>query len=643
MALALAAVFGSMSLANPVQAQTTPTVSDVAVTVTGAEAADSVATAVIGGNTGETAYNAGRNLGFNVVFTVAAGNSFGSGDSITIEMPGFGTPGSDTVNTDVRISNGATVTPALSTILLGGTDAVQWGDGEVTIDVPDFTNYVNGGTTPRYMEAADTITVFFSKGAGITTPAAQKTTVENDTGIVVQWSVEGVMGDAAADGVPVVAQYEAPPEIPVADHTMIVVDPSGSEPGENAEYTLTFVSGRTIPTGTGKITVKMEDYGFPDGPIDEGKITMRITAGPSLSATACLVDSGEVVDGVTAGNRVPLVAGNCPTDSTAGSDLPVADQAANPEAVTISGSEISLTVPDFGDAGDGDQGIHRGDSLHIVFRQSAGITNPTEGGRVSPGKAYPWEVDGRESDTSVTVPIVISLDENDGVRGDTIMVTGKGFKNGHTASFWLDRNMNNMRDTATEAVLCSAQVMDDDTASCTFDISNPPFTGGVGGVMQMTTDASGDLKCDINSDVLDCNFVNGADGIGNVPTTITGVGDQVIARDMGMVDDQTFELKAAVSISPSGGSVGDSIQIQMTDFPANASVNSVTIAGVMVTGVSASADPRGNRSFSITIPNNVPQGVERLEVKAGDPEVTANTKITIAWTWHPGYSGNRNC
>ena len=34
-----------------------------------------------------------------------------------------------------------------------------------------------------------------------------------------------------------------------------------------------------------------------------------------------------------------------------------------------------------------------------------------------------------------------------------------------------------------------------------------------------------------------------------------------------MVDDQTFELTAAISVSPTTGSVGDSIQIQMTDFP----------------------------------------------------------------------------
>ena len=52
----------------------------------------------------------------------------------------------------------------------------------------------------------------------------------------------------------------------------------------------------------------------------------------------------------------------------------------------------------------------------------------------------------------------------------------------------------------------------------------------------------------------------------------------------------------------------------------------------MVPGASFSADPRGNGSFSITIPNDVPQGVERLELKtgSGDNEVKANIKITIA-------------
>ena len=106
-----------------------------------------------------------------------------------------------------------------------------------------------------------------------------------------------------------------------------------------------------------------------------------------------------------------------------------------------------------------------------------------------------------------------------------------------------------------------------------------------------------------------------------------------------MVNDQTFELEAAISISPTTGSVGDSIQIQMTDFPSGASVSSVTIAKVMVPGASFSADPRGNGSFSITIPNDVPQGVERLELKTGTvdvDEVKANTKIDHC---RPGYSG----
>ena len=81
-------------------------------------------------------------------------------------------------------------------------------------------------------------------------------------------------------------------------------------------------------------------------------------------------------------------------------------------------------------------------------------------------------------------------------------------------------------------MLCNAEVEDNDTASCSFDISNPPFTGGVGGSTQMTYEDDGDLKCNRDSATgLDCNFVNGSDGIGNYPSeTITGSGDDMDER-----------------------------------------------------------------------------------------------------------------
>ena len=96
----------------------------------------------------------------------------------------------------------------------------------------------------------------------------------------------------------------------------------------------------------------------------------------------------------------------------------------------------------------------------IVFRQSAGITNPTEGSKGYPGKVYPWVVDGvssyddkgteeqQDKTNSVTVPIVIDLDvgDNEAGRGDTVELTGAGFKNGTTLTFWRDDNANGRKE-----------------------------------------------------------------------------------------------------------------------------------------------------------------------------------------------------
>ena len=385
---------------------------------------------------------------------------------------------------------------------------------------------------------------------------------------------------------------------------MPTIEANSNDPGKKTRYTIMFTAefseddDQSLDAGTEELVIELEDFGFP-GSVDSDDVTIRVNH----------------------------------TNETVTDDNPAGfNQPSNPQDVAVSGEKLRITLDDTnpGTANDTKEGIYSGDEVTITIAQAAGLSNPTEGGDykavISGGGLEKTETD------DLTVPRIIGLDGNDGGRGDTIEVTGKGFKNGHTMTFWLDRNMNNLRDEASEAVLCDAEVMDNDTASCTFDVSNPPFTGGVGGPMQMTYEDDGDLKCNRESATgLDCNFINGSDGIGNYPATITVDGDDIM-RDEGMVNDQTFELKAAISISPTTGSVGDSIQIQMTDFPSGASVSSVTIAKVMVPGASFSADPRGNGSFSITIPNDVPQGVERLELKTGsdDSEVKANIKITIA-------------
>ena len=220
----------------------------------------------------------------------------------------------------------------------------------------------------------------------------------------------------------------------------------------------------------------------------------------------------------------------------------------------------------------------------------------------------------------------ISLSGNDGGRGDTITVTGKGFKNGTGINFWLDRNINGMRD-AGEFLLCSTAVGSDDTASCDFDISNPPFARGVGGDGQeVGQDEAGDDKC--ATPYTDCNFVNAEDGRGNLSDAFMPDMEDDEMYDSGKINDQTFELKASVTATPAGGSPGDSIQIKLTDYPATMTVSRVDIGGEMIPGTNfGSTDSMGNSTFSITIPNNVSEGNQALRVYAGSVKERATIEI----------------
>ena len=345
-----------------------------------------------------------------------------------------------------------------------------------------------------------------------------------------------------------------------------------SDPGKTTRYTIMFKANGIINAGSDELVIELEDFGFPS----------------SMSASDVTI-------------RVHSLGFNEPS---------------NPESVTVAGKKLRIVLGDTNPDTDTIEGISMGDNVTVTIAQGAGLSNPTEG---KSGK-YVAKVTGgglKEITTAaLNVPLIIELSEEDGGRGDMLTLIGRGFKNGHTMTFWLDRNMNNVPGESGEAVLCSATVSDDDTATCSFEVNNPPFKSGLG-------------VCD--GAMPNCNFINGYDGAGNRGSAISGMGATAKIADSGLVDDQNFELKAAISISPQTGSVGDTIQVQMSDFPADATVTAISIAGFPVSPT-GSVNAEGNGSFSFVIPNSVPQGIEKLAVFASNAkkeEADADTKLII--------------
>ena len=325
-----------------------------------------------------------------------------------------------------------------------------------------------------------------------------KATVSGLEGNRYHFRVRALNGEAMQTGsaafvntaVTNVATVMAAPADPV-DPTITAIS---EDPGKNTRYTIKFTAGGGVEAGTQELVIELEDFGFPAS-VDSDDVTIRVNRGTGSF-----------------------------------------NEPSNPQDVAVSGKKLRITLDDTNPASmdDTKEGIAADDMVTITIAQAAGLSNPTEGG------GYPAVITGgtltKVTTAELMVPRIIGLDENDGGRGDIITVTGKGFKNGHTMTFWLDRNMNNLRDEANEAVLCDADVMDNDTASCTFDVSNPPFTGGVGGMYQMLDDDADDAKCDVDSATLDCNFINGSDGIGNYPSEtiiIPTDSDDPIIRDQG--------------------------------------------------------------------------------------------------------------
>ena len=370
---------------------------------------------------------------------------------------------------------------------------------------------------------------------------------------------------------------------------VVVVDQtfslSGENPGSNTRQDVSFIAPADLVAGSGEITIELEDFGFPGSTVP--------------SAVGITSDARYDTDN---DNRVDATAvhtlARYNTNGTLASATGYTGGQVAPNDVAISGEEITITVPDMNPENDRADDIKAGDLVTIVIRQGAGINNPTEGG-LYPAKITTNANTPELETNEVNVPRLVTLNEEDGGRGTVVTATGRGFKNGTSLGFFLDENTNGLRD-AGEVTLCDvARVASNDTGSCDFTVSNPPFTVGD-------------------------NFVGAVDG--------RGQGANKAANNQH--DDQKFELTPTISASPASGNPGDSILVQMYDFPPSSTVSRVDLARQVELGNrpqssishnAGSTGTDGSHNFRLTVPNWAPEGVLDLKVTAGGK----NDNITI--------------
>ena len=288
---------------------------------------------------------------------------------------------------------------------------------------------------------------------------------------------------------------------------------------------------------------------------------------------------------------------------------------------------VTLEIPDMEPAADrpGFQGIAPGATVTVVFRQSAGIKNPTESkpdqvnqakraaavdangnfdaSLLKPLSGYKVQVATSNNGYFVpatpgnraVIPRRLVLSDMDGPRGSTITVVGLGFRNSITATIWNDKNQNGARDSG-EVDLGDALITGSDDFTTIITINNPPF----------------------NND-LDTNGINAMDGRNR--TIIPG------RRYMGAISGfaatesiPKYLLESSFKVNPSAAAVGDRVQVIARDFVpgGNTDYARISIGGVAVTDVeSMVVSDTGNEFFEITIPDGVPVGVQNLVIKDG--------------------------
>ena len=519
-ALAMAAVFGAMSLTSPAYAAVNSP-ADAELTERGLQPLMMIGDGIPAMSL--TVADGDEEVTLSDYFKVGPQSDADDGynaDSFAFAAPTYADDSSDEDVATVTESGG---TLTISPVRMGVTTVTVTGTQDQTAPV------INTGTTEEQATKATACT-----DAGGTVDGAD---CEHE---VIQMFTVYVVGDDVPFG--------------GADFGQ-----ESQKPGSNTRYDISFISTEEVSTLREELIIELADFTFPD----------------SVSPSSVAISVNE-----------PAEDGN--------------DRDFIPGDVTVSGEKLTITLGDM-DPGDGtDYDIAAGSTVEVIIRQSAKVKNPAEAGKYGPvielGDAVDldWEAGDEEMYPGLvmTVPYIVELDEDDGGRGAGLVATGKGFKNGTALTFWLDIDPHNGEKDPGEEPLCTDDSVSSNIGTCEFTVSNPPFLPG---------DGDGD----------GVNFINAIDGDGK-------------KADVG--DDHQFKLKPSISVTPDGGSPGETLLLQLQDFGTNIGVDSVTLANSPICDNVSGGLP--NCSTEVMIPNDAELGSQRLKV-TGTNGLSATKNINI--------------
>ena len=454
------------------------------------------------------------------------------------------------------------------------------------------------------------VSVVFKVGAGITNPAKAGT-----VDVSVSTTSEGQAS-------PMKVAIMEPPEAAMIQAIEVVPQ----VPGEDSRITFKFITpSRLSSIENSEVIFRFHDnFSVTGGRIDVSKTTIQansIFGGPEV-------------------------------------DTPKASGVVNPTSATVTYEtvdrepQIRLAVPDMADD-EGDQHILRGAMVTVVFQQGSGIINPTEAS--SYGVQWAVNDDNSLDDLGdVVLPVVVGLSGDGGKRGTSVTAVAKGVEGGEAVLFWLDTATamagsktynapDGMYDPDIESVLCRATAESNDTATCVFEVANPPFSPGVDlwvNVQDSEGRRVGTLKGSASTGYDWAAMIKGGHSLSMHP-----------------INEAFVQLDARVTIKPSEVNIGDTVTVSMFDYlpggGLEVKIGSVTL-NLNAPGVEfrqRAVQGSGEQSFTFSIPATVggtpiPLGKVRVDVnKTGltghdfkaDTNITiAGATVTLAQSFHPG-------